>query len=334
MRRLRQRRSHAATLIPSMMLIAIALLLGPLVAVADANMIEKSTLVLGPIPYTPTVTADITRVLLRGKYDGASLIQASSSLTITRTVKGVVTNISVPVSASASSQPGGGMAVPKDGFVSFGTPGSDTFMPMDKLTITLTFQGNVPVSTSGGLWVNVDPKINNPMNVASFKVKSQTAAFDPMYTISNDLDPASFSPDTSFTIENLAFLGNLTTAQFNALDINSIAAGILPIGATPATPSTFTLVSSQLSSGTFAQAFLDPFPEPGTDLWDVAVGQFFDPTTDSLYGFIDGYQGVPEPPAVILLGSGLVLLGLLRVMAARRTARAAPLKMPHPIGWA
>jgi hypothetical protein len=308
MRQLRQLHCHAARLIASIGLLVIAVFLGPLVASAEANMIQQSALTLGPIEYTPTSTADLTRILFTNNYNGASLIQGSSSLTITRTVKGKPTTITVPVSASASSQPGGGMVAAKPGFISFGTAGSNTFMPGDSLAITLTFQGNVPVTTSGGLWLDVDPKNNNPSTVGKWKVKSQTATFDPTYTVSDNLDPAIFS-DTSFTVENLAFLGDITTGQLDALSLDSIEAGNTPIGATPASPSMFSL-----TSGSSPQEFINPFPEPGPGLWDVAIGRLFDPDTDTSYAFIDAYQGIPEPPASMVLASGLALFGLLRLL--------------------
>jgi hypothetical protein len=327
MRQLRQRDHHVSGVIASLVLIVISLFLGSFVTSAGANVIQQSVLKLGPITYTPGTTSDLTRVLFTGNYNGAALVQASSSLTITRTVKGAQTTITVPVSASASSQPGGGKITPKPGFVSFGTSGSNTFMPGDTLAITLTFQGNVAVSTTGGLWLDVNPKNNDPSNVGSFKVKSQAAVFDPSYTISDNLDPTMF-PDTLFTIENLAFLGDITTAELDALNLGAIAAGDVPFGATLASPSTFTLESSALTSSLFSQEFLDPFPEPGPGLWDVAVGQLFDPNSDTSYAFIDAYQGIPEPPAVMMFAAAIAFFAFTTSVSKQRRSGAGSGRKP------
>jgi len=146
-----------------------------------------------------------------------------------------------------------------------------------------------------------------------FKIKSQSGTFDTSYTISNALDPTVFS-DTSFTVENLAFMGDITTSQLDALSLASIAAGNLPSGAVLGSPSTFTLSTGGL------QGFDNPFPDPEPYLWDVALGQIFDPSTGYTYAFIDGYQGapVPEPATWMLLGSGFAVLGLAGLLRDRR----------------
>jgi hypothetical protein len=129
------------------------------------------------------------------------------------------------------------------------------------------------------------------------------------------LTRASFSPDSSFQIKNLSFLGNLTSAQFAAINIDDILNGTFPPGAVPGVPSDFTLESSQVTTdpSLYSRTFDNPFPEPGPSLWDVALGQLYDPATGSLSAFIDAYQGLPEPSAGLLLASSLVLLALLRV---------------------
>jgi hypothetical protein len=184
------------------------------------------------------------------------------------------------------------------------------FQPGDTLTFNLLFNGNVAVKTSGGLYLDID-KVNTPTTTGALKIKSETGTFDTSYQISNALDPTVFS-DTSFTVENLAFMGDITTSQLDALSLASIAAGNVPNGATLASPSMFTLTLDEL------QNFANPFPEPDPDLWDVALGQLFDPATGATYAFIDGYQGgVPEPTTYMLLGSSAAALGLAGLLRTR-----------------
>jgi hypothetical protein len=322
MRQFYQNHMRSAQAIVLVMLIAIAGLAGS-VRPGQANAINQTVLKIGPIDYVPDSNSDLTRIVIQSPYDGTSLIQAESRLTTTRTVKDKEVTANVPVAASASSQPGGGMLTAKDGFISFGTALSSTFMPKDKLSITLTFKGDVAIKTGGLLWLNVD-KNNFPTTNGSLKMKSQKGVFDTSYTISNALntepstDPLLPSPifsDPSFAIENLAFLGNITASQLDALSLDSIEAGDTPSGAIPASPSTFSLDS------TSSQMFTNPFPEPGPDLWDVALGIFADPDTGSSYAFIDAFGGPPVPElstwAMLLLG--FAGLGFAGYRASRRT---------------
>jgi hypothetical protein len=321
-----QHHTISARFVAWFMLLAMAVLAGS-VRPAEAKNINKTLLEFGPVAYAPTnpnATSDITRIILKGTYEGKSLIQASSSLTITRTVNNKEVKIVVPVAASASSQAGGNMVAAKPGFISFGTAGSSTFQPGDMLTVKLTFTGDVAVSTTGGLWLDVD-KDNTPSTNGSLKIKSQKAAFDTSYTISNDLNTVGFSDplfpepsfsDPTFAIQNLAFLGDITTGQLDALSLDSIAAGVTPSGATLASPSMFTLTSPLCSQG-----FTNPFPEPVGNLWDVALGQFIDPDTGATYAFIDAYQGAPEPSTVALMGSGILVLGLAGLLRGRGGAQ-------------
>jgi hypothetical protein len=310
------------------MLLAVVIFAGSM-RPGQANTINQTVLKIGPVDYAPTnpkSKSDITRIVIQNTYDGASLVQADSELTITRTVNGKEVKVKVPVAASVSSQPGGGMKAAKDGFISFGTAGSATFLPDDKLSITLTFKGNVTVKTSGGLWLDVD-KMNTPSTNGSLKIKSQKGVFDTSYTISNALntepstDPLLPSPtfsDPLFAIQSLAFLGNITSSQLDALSLDSIEAGNTPSGAIPASPSSFTLDSGA------SQLFTDPFPEPGPNLWDVALGIFSDPDTGRSYAFIDAFGGPPIPElstwVMLLLGFGG--LGFARYQASRRTTVA------------
>jgi hypothetical protein len=274
-------RDHSGPIAGWLAILAIALLAG-WAAPAEANRINATIVDIGPIPYSPTVTSDVARLLITGTYNGASLDMASSALTINRGGQEII----VRASASASSQPGGGMVQPKPGFISFGTAGSATLRPGDLLTFNLVFTGNVTVRTNGGVYLDIDAQ-NTPTTTGSLRTPGERGTFESTYTIYNDLDTSLFS-DTSFTVENLAFMGDITTRQLNALSLSNIAAGDLPSGAVLASPSTFTLSSGEL------QSFDNPFPEPAPGLWDVALGQLFDPNTDSTYAFVDGYQGEPS----------------------------------------
>jgi hypothetical protein len=253
--------------------------------------------------YTPIPTSNFLQINL-ANFSAASLNRSSSTLGVKTTAGAFIV---LPVSSLLSSngaQPGN---------VRFGGP--ITFRTNFKVTGTLVFNGLVSVKTSGAIWQ--DQSNNGTTAIGAVKLASKAPVFDPIYTVSNDLDPSIFSPDSTFQIENLSFLGNLTSAQFAAINIDDILNGTLPPGAVPGVPSNFTLESSQVTTdpSLFSQIFNDPFPEPAPDLWDVALGQLYDPSTGSLSAFIDAYQGLPEPSAGLLLASGIALLALLRITA-------------------
>ena len=132
MRQFYQNHIRSAQAIVLVMLMAITAFVGS-VRPGQANVINQTVLKIGPVAYVPTSNSDITRIVIQNPYDGKSLVEANSQLTISRTVKGKEVTVKVPVAVSASSQPGGGMLAAKDGFVSLGTAGSATFMPGDKL---------------------------------------------------------------------------------------------------------------------------------------------------------------------------------------------------------
>jgi hypothetical protein len=157
-------------------------------------------------------------------------------------------------------------------------------------------------------------------------IPGSTATFDPTATIFDDLDPA-FYADTDLTVEKIGFMGELTTSQFEALNLDEIAAGTLPSGATLGSPSTFELTSSLVNSSpsAFSQTFVNPFPEPGTNLWDVVLAQIYDPTSNSTYAFIEGYQGAPEPATWTLIGSGFAGLGFAAYLRRRKALAVAGL---------
>jgi hypothetical protein len=119
-------------------------------------------------------------------------------------------------------------------------------------------------------------------------------------------------------------MGELTTSQFEALSLDEIAAGTMPSGATLGSPSTFDLASSLVnpSPSAFSQTFENPFPEPGTNLWDVVLAQIQDPNTNATYAFVEGFQGAPEPTTWTLMGVGFVALGV----TAMRRSRLGELK--------
>jgi hypothetical protein len=333
MRRFCQNHNRSVQAVVWLILLAVAAFAGS-VRPGQANVVNQTVLKIGPA-YAPRSDSDITRIVIQNAYDGQSLVQADSQLKITRTVKGKEVTVKVPVAASVSSKPGGGMVAAEDGYISFGTAGSATFMPGDKLSITLTFKGNVTVKTSGGLWLDVD-KMNTPSTNGSLKIKSQKGVFDTSYTVSNALntepstDPLLPSPifsDPWFAIQNLAFLGNITSSQLDALSLDSIEAGDMPSGAIPASPSTFTLDSAA------SQMFTNPFPEPSPNLWDVALGIFSDPDTGTSYAFIDAFGGppIPEFSTWLMLALGCAGLGLAvpkeasRPLEARAGTGGAPL---------
>ena len=65
--------------------------------------------------------------------------------------------------------------------------------------------------------------------------------------------------------------------------------------------------------------FTNPFPEPGPDLWDVALGIFADPDTGSSYALIDAFGGPPVPE---LSTWAMLLLGLAGLGLAAKRRRA------------
>ncbi len=304
-------RNHSGRIVAWLTILAIALLAG-WAAPAEARRINATIVDIGPIPYSPTpenVTSEVARLVITGTYNGMSLETANSFLTINRPGG---QEIIVPVGASVSSQPAMGMTQAKPGFISFGTAGTALLMPGDMLTFNLLFTGNVTVRTNGGLYLDINPANNNPSTNGALRTPGASGIFDTSYTIYNDLDTSLFS-DTTFTVENLAFMGDITTSQLAALSLVSIAAGDLPSGAVLGSPSTFTLTSGEL------QSFNNPFPDPAPYLWDVALGQIYDPAAGYTYAFIDAYQGapVPEPATFMLFGSGVAALGLAGLLRDR-----------------
>jgi hypothetical protein len=321
---------------------------------AWANTIAKSVIEFTASAFAPTMqgaTADYVRIELGNivankTFDATTLDVAASSATITRGTGKVAAVIPVPFAldvrtmqprfSSSVVNPPGGKITPRPGFVDFGrtVPNTDpntmktqplvptaTFQPGDRLNVKLVFKGNVSFIARNGLFKDGDggTGVNTPIAGGQFKIPGGTAKFDPQYAVTNDLDLTLFPGDAPFIVQNLTFLSNLTGAQFDALDLDAILAGTLAPGTTPAP--NFELISSDSSSGLFpsAQSFIDPFAEPAPGLFDVALGQVFDPDTGTLSAFIDGYQGaVPLPPTVWLFAAGLGLLTLVRWQGRRR----------------
>jgi hypothetical protein len=184
----------------------------------------------------------------------------------------------------------------------------------------LTFEGEVKYRSNVSQFSVINPKNNNPDNVMSAGILGSTATYDPSVAIFDDLDPA-FYADTHLTVEKIGFMGELTTSQFEALNLDEIAAGTLPSGATLGSPSTFGLASSLVDSSpsAYSQTFDNPFPEPRSNLWDVVLAQVYDPNSNSTFALIDGSQAAPEPATWALMGSGFVVLGVTAMR--RRRAR-------------
>lgn len=305
---------------------AIALMAGA-VEPAEAKAIKQSVIKIDAVAYTGTINSDVFRIYLsNANFDPKSVDQLSSSLEITR--KGVKAPIVVPIQDIAAPQIPklGQNTEKKDGFIQWGASGSGQFQPGDKISLTLTFDGNPKYRSNISTFSVINPKNNNPDNVMSAGIPGSTATFDPTATIFDDLDPA-FYADTDLTVEKIGFMGELTTSQFEALNLDEIAAGTLPSGVTLGSPSTFELTSSLVNSSpsAFSQTFVNPFPEPGTNLWDVVLAQIYDPTSNSTYAFIEGYQGAPEPATWTLIGSGFAGLGFAAYLRRRKALAVAGL---------
>jgi hypothetical protein len=286
---------------------------------AEAKAIKQSVIKIGAVAYSGKVNSDVFRIYLSNpNFDPKSVDQASSSLEITR--KGVKGTITVPIQDIAAPQVPklGQNTEKKDGFIQWGASGSGQFQPGDKISLSLTFDGEVKYRSNISTFSIINPKNNNPDDVISAGIPGQTATYDPTVTIFDDLDPANYA-DTDVTVEKIAFMGELTTSQFEALSPDEIAAGILPSGATLGSPSTLQLASSLVNSSpsAYSQTFDNPFPEPGTNLWDVVLEQIYDPNSNSSYAFIGGYQGAPEPPTWMLMGSGFIALGVTAMRRSR-----------------
>jgi hypothetical protein len=297
---------------------AIAFMAGA-VEPAGAKAIKQSVIKFDGVAYKGTVASDVFRTYFNNtNFDPNTIDQASSLLEITR--KGVKGTITVPIQDFAAPQVPkiGQNTEKKDGFVQWGASGSGQFQPGDKISLTLTFNGNVTYRSNISNFSVINPKNNNPDDVVSAGIPGSTATFDPTATIYDDLDPA-FYADTDLTVETIGFMGELTTSQFEALNLDEIAAGTLPSGATLGSPSTFELTSSLVNSdpSAFSQTFVNPFPEPGTNLWDVTHAQIYDPTSNSTYAFVEGFQGAPEPATWMLMGTGFVALGVTAMRRSR-----------------
>jgi PEP-CTERM motif-containing protein len=288
---------------------------------AEANKIKQSVIKIDAVEYTGTINSDVFRIYLNNtNFDPKTVNQLASSVEITR--KGVKGTITVPIQDIAAPQPKkrGQNTEAKDGFIQWGASGSGDFHPGDKISLTLTFEGEVKYRSNVSQFSVINPKNNNPDNVMSAGILGSTATYDPSVAIFDDLDPA-FYADTHLTVEKIGFMGELTTSQFEALNLDEIAAGTLPSGATLGSPSTFGLASSLVDSSpsAYSQTFDNPFPEPRSNLWDVVLAQVYDPNSNSTFALIDGSQAAPEPATWALMGSGFVVLGVTAMR--RRRAR-------------
>ena len=113
---------------------------------AEAKAIKQSVIKIDAVPYTGTINSDVFRIYLsNANFDPKSVDQLSSSLEITR--KGVKDTITVPIQDIAAPQLPklGQNTEKKDGFIQWGASGSGQFQPGDKISLTLTFDGNLEV---------------------------------------------------------------------------------------------------------------------------------------------------------------------------------------------
>src|ERR1700749_3557262 len=94
MRRFCQNHNRSAQAIVWFMLLAVAVFAGS-VPPGQANVVNQTVLKIGPVAYAPKSDSDITRIVIQNAYDGKSLVQADSQLTITRTVMGKEVTVKV-----------------------------------------------------------------------------------------------------------------------------------------------------------------------------------------------------------------------------------------------
>jgi len=287
----------------------LGVLLGLLWAGAPAAAKPIEATYLGyTLPYNPAATAQYMRLNLvdanaAKAFDADTLDKTKSSATITRNRM----LIDVPIDKVVSQQLNRGQ--PKPGFIDF-RPKNTTFMAGDLLSFSLYFEGEVNYKTSGAQWRDGDGGVGQNNTIGAAKVSGAGGFFDTQFDLYDDLDLTQFAPPGDFEIRNLTFLTDITSSQLAALSTVAIQEGIFPPGSIQM--GAFDLQSSEYSGGSLPayMAFNNPWQaEPGVDLWDVALGQLYDPSTDTLSAFIDGYEGAPEPAAWALTLLGFALTG-------------------------
>ena len=152
------------------------------------------------------------------------------------------------------------------------------------------------------------------------KVSGAAGFFDTQFDLFDDLDLTQFAPPGDFEIRNLTFLTDITSSQLAALSTVAIQEGMFPPGSIQM--GAFDLQSSVFGWEPARLHGLQQQPwqeEPGDNLWDVALGQLYDPSTGALSAFVDGYDGAPEPATWMMALLGLALTG-----AALRHRRRSP----------
>ena len=299
----------------------LGVLLGLLWASAPASAKPIKATYLGyTLPYSPAANADYMRLNLvdanaNKAFDADTFDMKKSSATITRNKM----LIDVPIAKVVSQQLNKGQ--PKPGFIDF-RPKGTTFMPGDLLSFSLYFAGEVNYKTSGAQWRDGDGGVGQNNTIGAAKVSGAAGFFDTQFDLFDDLDLTQFAPPGDFEIRNLTFLTDITSSQLAALSTVAIQEGMFPPGSIQM--GAFDLQSSEYSGGSLPayMAFNNPWQEePGDNLWDVALGQLYDPSTGALSAFVDGYEGAPEPATWMMALLGLALTGA--VLRHRRRSPAA-----------
>lgn len=146
--------------------------------------------------------------------------------------------------------------------------------------------GAVPVPIPGGL--------GRPA------IAGGTWVLDPEFILFND------TVDVHFGVRNLQLFTNISTADFEMLDPESVLTALPDVSL----PDVF--LSPGTNSADQGLRF-EIFPEPDDGKWLVASGQIYDSSGETVGAFIHGVQAIPEPSISALWAVGLTGVSLLTV---------------------